>query len=103
MHKNFSAIMANIMNEHLKKNNLWDEQQKGTRSNIMGTADNLLVDRCILEEVKDHQRIAAAAYYEYQKAYNSMLHEWQIEVMQWLKFHPNIISIMKQLQNIWKT
>ena len=30
-------------------------------------------------------------------------HEWQIEVIQWLKFHPNIISIMKQLQRICKT
>ena len=32
-----------------------------------------------------------------------MTHEWQIEVMQWLKFHPNIINIMKRLQSIWKT
>ena len=45
MYKNFIAKMADIMTEHLKKNNLWDEQQKETRSNIMGTADNLLVDR----------------------------------------------------------
>ena len=54
MYKNFTAIMADTMTEHLKKNNLWDDQQKGTRSNIMGTADNLLVDRCMLEEVKEH-------------------------------------------------
>ena len=69
----------------------------------MGTADNLLVDRYMLEEVKEHQRTAAAAYYDYQKAYDTVPHEWQIEVMQWLKFHPNIINIMKQLQSIWKT
>ena len=50
IYKNFTAVMADIMTEHLKLNNLWDEQQKGTRSNIMGTADNLLVDRCMLEE-----------------------------------------------------
>ena len=69
----------------------------------MGTADNLLVDRCMLEEVKEHQRTAAAAYYDYQEAYNTVPHEWQIKVMQWLKFHPNIINIMKQVQSIWKT
>ena len=51
IYKNFTAVMADIMTEHLKANNLWDEQQKGTRSNIMGTADNLLVDICMLEEV----------------------------------------------------
>ena len=57
----------------------------------------------MLEEVKEHQRTAAAAYYDYQKAYDTVPHEWQIEVMQWLKFHPNIINIMKRLQSIWKT
>ena len=87
--------MSGIMTEHLKKNNLWDEQQKGTLSNIMRTADNLLVDRCMLEEVKEHQRTVAAAYYDYQKAYDTVPHEWRIEVMQWLKFHSNIINIMK--------
>ena len=70
MYKSFTAIIAVIMTEHLKKINLWDEQQKRTRSNIMGTADNLLVDRCMLEEVKEHQRTAAAANYDYQKAYD---------------------------------
>ena len=103
MYKNFTAVMADIMTKHLKKNNLWDEQQKGTRNNIMGTADNLLVDRYMLEEVREHQRTAAAAYYDYQKAYDTVPHEWQIELMQWLQFHPNIINIMKHLQSIWKT
>ena len=82
MHKNFTAIMADSITEHLKKNNLWDEKQKGTRSNIMLTADNLLVDRCMLEEVKEHQRTASAAYHDYQKAYDTVPHKWQIEVMQ---------------------
>ena len=103
MYKNFTAIMADIMTEHLKLNKLWDEQQKRTQSNIMGTADNLLVDRCMLEEVKEHQKTAAAAYYDYQKAYEIVPHEWQIEVMQWLKFNSNIINTMKRLQSTWKT
>ena len=103
MYKNFTAVKAEIMVEHLKLNNLWDEQQKGTRSNIMGTADNLLVDRSMLEEVKEHQRTVAAVYYDYQKAYDTVPHEWQIDVMQWLIFHRNIIKIMKRLQSIWKT
>ena len=74
MYKNFTAVMADIMTEHLKLNNLWDEQQKGIRCNIMGTADNLLVDRCKLEEVKEHQRTTAVAYYDYQKAYDTVPH-----------------------------
>ena len=47
-------MMTDIMTEYLKKNNLWDEQQKGTRNNIMGTADNLLIDKFMLEEVRKH-------------------------------------------------
>ena len=30
----------------------------------MKKVDNLLVDRFMLEEVKEHQRIATAAYYD---------------------------------------
>ena len=73
--------MAEIMTEHLKKNNLWNKELKGTRSNIMRTADNLLVDKCMLEEVEEHQRTAAATCFNYQKAYDTISHEWQIEVM----------------------
>ena len=74
MYRNFTAVMAEIMTEHLKVNNLWDEQQKGTRSNIMRTADYLLVEQ-IYAEVKEHQRIVAAAYYDYRKAYDTVPHE----------------------------
>ena len=93
MYKNFTAVMAEILTEHLK-NNLWDEQQKGIRRKISGQL-SLLVDRCMLEEIKEYQRTTAGAYYDYQKAYDTVPNEWQIEVMQWLKFHPNIINIMK--------
>ena len=78
-----------------------NEQQKQTRSNIKGIiADNLLFDRYMLEEVKEHQRTAVVAYYDYKKAYDTVPHEWQIEIMPRLKFQPNIISTMKRLQNI---
>ena len=43
----------------------------------MGTADNLIADRCILEEVKEHQRTAANAYCDYQDAYHTVPHDWQ--------------------------
>ena len=44
MYKNFTAVMTEIMTKYLKLNNLWDEQQKGARSTIMGIAANLIVD-----------------------------------------------------------
>ena len=56
-----------------------DEQQEGIRNDIMETMDNLLVTRYMLEEVKEHLRTAAAAYNNYQKAYDKVSHEWQID------------------------
>ena len=80
-YKNFIAVIAEIMTKHLKKNNLWDEHQKGTRNNIMGAVKNLQGNRCMLEEVKKHRRTAAAAYCDYQKTCDTVPHEWQINVM----------------------
>ena len=72
MYKNFTAVLAEIMTEHLKTNKFSDEKQKGTRRNIIRAADNILFDRFMLEEVKEHQKAAAAAYYGYQRAWETV-------------------------------
>ena len=56
-------------------NSLWDENQFGTRENVLGTVDLLLVDQCIMEEVKNYHRDLLIAYYNYKKAYDFEHHD----------------------------
>ena len=64
------------MAEHAQMNDIWDEGQMGTMSGALGTTDHLLVDRCALEEVKEHRRNLPVVYYDYKKAYDNVEHAW---------------------------
>ena len=34
------------------ENQIWDEGQLGAKEGVLGTANQLIIDRCIMEEVK---------------------------------------------------
>ena len=40
------------MRNHAVENNIWNDGQLGAAEWILGTVDQLIIDRCIMEEVK---------------------------------------------------
>ena len=63
------------MRKHACNNGIWDEGQLGGVEEVLGTLDQLLIDNCIMEEVKTYHRNLAVAYYDYRKAYDSVHHD----------------------------
>ena len=61
-YKLFTGILAKFMKEHAEENDIWDRNQMGTCQDTSGTVDQLLIDNCIMEEVRNHQRNLAVAY-----------------------------------------
>ena len=55
------------MREHARSNTIWDEGQLGAVEGVLGTVDQLIIDRCIMEEVKQYHRNLAVAFYDYKK------------------------------------
>ena len=47
---------------------------------VLETVVKLLLDRCIMDEVREHHRNLAVAYYDYQKAYDRVHHNWMLKV-----------------------
>ena len=45
------------MRKHALKSNIWDEGQLGAVESVLGTVDQLIVDKCIMEEVKTYTGI----------------------------------------------
>jgi hypothetical protein len=103
LYKMVTAVVAEDIQDYLIANHLWDGQQKGTQRGILGTMDNLLVDRAILEESKEYARNLAVAYYDYEKAYDSTPHKWQTKCFKLCKINSKVINILEQLQKIWHT
>ena len=72
------------MCEHTLVNKIWDEGQLGAKEGVLGTVDQLIIDRCIMEEVKQYHRNLAVAFYDYKKAYNKVHHDRMLRVYEWI-------------------
>ena len=91
------------MREHALVNEICDEGQLGAVEGVLGTVDQLIIDRCIMEEVKQHHRNLAVAFYDYKKAYDKVHHDWMIRVYDWIGIPRNVIRLIVDLMGKWKT
>ena len=102
-YKIFTATLAKYVKNHVVENEIWDENQMGTCENVLGTVDQLIIDNAIMGEVKDYHRNLAVAYYDYQKAYDMVHHDWMLRVYDWMGIPEKICKVIKKLMNGWKT
>ena len=91
------------MKEHAEMNNIWDRSQLGTCSGVLGTVDQLLIDATIMDEVRNQQRNLAVAFYDYQKAYDMVRHDWMIRVYRWMGIQEKVVRVLIKLMKGWKT
>ena len=102
-YKILTGLVAKHMREHTVVNEIWDEGQLGAVEGVLGTVDQLIIDRCIMEEVKQHHRNLAVAFYDYKKAYDKVHHDWMIQVYEWVGMPRNVIRLIQELMSKWKT
>ena len=50
------------MSENTIENEIWDKGQLGALEGVLGTVDQLIIDQCIMEEVKQYHRNLAVAF-----------------------------------------
>ena len=85
------------------ENEIWDEGQLGAVEGVLGTVDQLIIDRCIMEEVKQYHRSLAVAFYDYKKGYDKVHHDWMLRVYHWIGIPKEVITLISQLMEKWKT
>ena len=91
------------MREHAMANDIWDKGQLGAVEGVLGTVDQLIIDMCIMEEVKSHRRNLAVAFYDYKEAYDKVHHDWMLRVYIRILILTNVITLMRELMRKWKT
>ena len=97
-----TGVIAKYMREHTMENEIWDEGQLAVEG-VLGTVDQLIIDRCIMEEVKQYHRNLAVAFYDYKKAYDKVHHDWMLRVYRWIGISKEVITLISQLMEKWKT
>ena len=103
IYKIFTGLIAGYLKNHVMINEVWDKEQLGAREHVLGTIDQLLVDQCIMEEVKTYNRNLAVAYYDYKKAYDFVQHDWFLIILNWICIPEGTIEIIKEIIKRWRT
>ena len=98
-----TGLVAKHMREHAVVNEIWDEGQLGAVEGALETVNQVIFDRCIMEEVKKHHRNLAVAFYDYKKAYDKVHHDWMIRAYEWIGTPRNVIKLIQELMSKWKT
>ena len=91
------------MKNHTIENKIWHEGQLGAAEGVLGTVDQLIIDRYIMEEVKTQHRNFAVAFSDYKTPYDKVHHDWMLIVYSWMGLPANVISSLRQLMRYWKT
>ena len=65
--------------------------------------DQLLIDSAITDEVRERKRNLEASFYDYQKPYDMVRHDWITRVFTWMGYPSKLINVLKQLMDGWKT
>ena len=102
-YKIFTGMIGNFMKEYAERNKIWDRRQLGTCSGVLGTLDQLIIDNVIMEEVRNQQRNLAAAFYDYQKAYDMVRQDWMTRVYKWMRVPEKVVNFILELMEGWKT
>ena len=55
------------MREHTAVNKIWDEGQLAAVEGVLGTVDQLIINKCIIQEIKQHPHKLAIAFYDYKR------------------------------------
>ena len=100
--KLLTGIISDKTYDHLEKNGLLLEEQKGNRGKCQGTKDRLAIDRCMLQNCRKRKKNLSIAWVDYKKAYDIIPHSRIIATMGMVGLADNIIGLIKQSMNKWK-
>ena len=85
------------------ENRIWDEDKLGVVESIFGIIDQLIIDPCVMDEMKHYHRNLAVAFYDYKRAYNKVQDDCMLRVYRWIGIPDEVIKMISNLMELWKT
>ena len=64
---------------------------------LLGTVDKLVIDNAIMDEVREKQRNLSVAFYDYQKAYDMVQHDWMLRVYRWMGVPEKVVNVIRSV------
>ena len=94
MWKLLTGVIADQMYEHLDREKLLPEGQKGRRKDSRWTNDLLYIDGAVIKEFNSISKNIAMAWIDYQKAFDMLPHSWITECLDLFEVAESIKSLL---------
>ena len=78
-------------------------EQRGAKSGCSGITDNHMIDKMVTQDCHRGKRNLSMAWVDLRKAYDSVDHNWLIEMMEVLRQHDWICKVIHNLSASWNT
>ena len=102
-YKWLTGIIADAIYEHLDAGNYLEKEQKGCIRKKLGTKDQLLINKTILEDCRRRQRNLSMAWIDYKKAFDSVPHSWILRCLELCNISREIKTFLSNQMEKWKT
>ena len=102
-YKLLTGIIADSIYSQLEKGDFLEEEQKGCIRERLGTKDQLLINKTILEDCKRRQRNLSMAWIDYRKAFDSVPHSWITRCLELYKVDDTLREFLTHQMSLWKT
>lgn len=103
LYKILTACISKLVSEHLTKNNILAEQQKGCRKNSQGCKEQLTIDAITMKSALKSKKDIHTMFIDYQKAFDSVPHSWLLHVLNLYKIHPTLKLFLETSMQNWQT
>lgn len=102
VYKILTAAIAEEIREHCSKNNILTDFQRGCKKGARGCQDQLLLNRGVLDDAHKNSKNLSMAWIDYQKAFDSIPHEWLIKTMNMYKIPAKLVETISKFMKKWK-
>ena len=100
-YKLYTSLLNKFLENHCITNDIITMEHAGGKKHSWGCADQLLINKIVLDQVKEQRRNLFMRWLDYQKPFNSVLHSWIIKALHLAKvpkkFLNAILSLLKLL------
>ena len=102
-YKLFTGMINSFIIDHCTTNNIITPDQAGGKQGSWGCTDQLLINKMILDEAKQHRRNLLMMWFDYKKAFDSVPHDWILKALELAQVPLKIINTIKSLMGTWAT
>ena len=101
--KLLTGVMADSIYDHLDKENILPNEQKGCIRGTRGTKDQLIIDKMIIKNCKRRKTNLAMAWIDYKKAFDMVPHSWILKCINLCKVAKNAEKLITESMSGWQT